>query len=487
MCVKKKSSAIRWMPREVVSIQVGQCGNQLGLKWWDVMLQEHKANPQYPDARDALFDSVPTGRDGKTALKARCVAIDMEEGVLRSMLRGPLQNIFDATFFVSDVSGAGNNWAVGHMEYGDRYIDSISESVRGQVELCDSIQSFLVMHSLSGGTGSGLGTRVLGMLEDEFPHIFRICPVVMSGAVDDVVTAPYNTAFALRELIEHADAVLPLDNDALARMADSALGRKSVTNAAGEIVRGNVPDGHSYSVAQPTMTKLPYDSMNALVAHLLSNLTCSMRFPGTLNMDINEITTNLVPYPRLLFLTSAVAPLNVARHSAAMGPRSVDTLLSSCLEKDHQFVDVSGGTASALTKGAGTCLATAIIARGPQITVGDLARNIPRIREKLKLVYWNEDGFKTALCSVSPLGHRDSVLMLANHCSIAQKLQTVYQRFMQLYSVRSHVHHYERFLELAYFDASAEILSTTVDDYNFLNNVQLPADVPRSMRDLVYY
>ncbi|KAF5219353.1 putative epsilon tubulin [Trypanosoma cruzi] len=475
------------MPREIVSIQVGQCGNQLGLKWWDVMMQEQKANPQYPDARDALFISEPVGKDGSVTLKARCVAIDMEEGVLRSMLRGPLQGLFDATFFVSDVSGAGNNWAVGHMEYGDKYIDSISDSVRGQVECCDSIQSFFVMHSLSGGTGSGLGTRVLGMLEEEFPHIFRICPVVMPGAVDDVVTAPYNTAFAVRELIEHADAVVPLDNDALSRMADSALGRKSVHNADGEILRGGVPDVHTYSVAEPTKTKLPYDSMNALVAQLLSNLTCAMRFPGPLNMDINEITTNLVPYPRLLFLTAAIAPLNVARYSAAAGPRSIDTLLASCLEKDHQYVDVSGGTKSALTKDAGTCLATALIARGPQITVGDLARNIPRIRERQKLVYWNEDGFKTALCSVSPLGHRDSVLMLANHTSIAQKLETIYERFTRLYNVRSHVHHYERFLELSYFDASAEILSTTVDDYNFLNTEEPPTDVPQSMRELVYY
>ncbi|RHW69754.1 epsilon tubulin [Trypanosoma brucei equiperdum] len=487
------------MPREVVTVQVGQCGNQLGLKWWDVLLQEHKANPQFTDARDALFDvsgSAPLASVGDKAcragsLKARCVAVDMEEGVLRAMLRGPLGHLFDATFFVSDVSGAGNNWAVGHMEYGDKYIDSITETVRGQVERCDSIQSFLIMHSLSGGTGAGLGTRVLGMLEDEFPHVFRICPVVMPSAIDDVVTAPYNTAFAVRELIEHADAVLPLDNDALARMADSALGQKTIGQAAGERKEPQTtlgaPAARGYSVAQPTQTKLPYDSMNALVAQLLSNLTCAMRFPGPLNMDINEITTNLVPYPRLLFLTSAIAPLSVARHAAASAPRSVDTMIAACLDKNHQFVDVSNGLSSALTHEAGTCLATAIVARGPQITVGDLTRNIPRIRERQKLVYWNEDGCKTALCSVSPLGHRNSVLMLANHCSIAQKLQSAHERFMRLYSVRSHVHHYEPYLEQAYFDDTCDTVLTVVDDYNYLNTVQMPADVPRSMRDLVYF
>ena len=49
--------------------------------------------------------------------------------------------------------------------------------------------------------------------------------------------------------------------------------------------------------------------MNNIVAHLLSNVTCSMRFEGILNVDLNEITMNLVPYPDLHFLISSMAPL----------------------------------------------------------------------------------------------------------------------------------------------------------------------------------
>ena len=52
-----------------------------------------------------------------------------------------------------------------------------------------------------------------------------------------------------------------------------------------------------------------YDKMNNIIAHLLSNLTCSMRFEGVLNVDFNEITMNLVPYPDLHFLVSSLAPL----------------------------------------------------------------------------------------------------------------------------------------------------------------------------------
>lgn len=42
---------------------------------------------------------------------------------------------------------------------------------------------------------------------------------------------------------------------------------------------------------------------------MLSHLTCSMRFEGQLNIDLNEITTNLVPYPKMKFLISSLSPL----------------------------------------------------------------------------------------------------------------------------------------------------------------------------------
>ena len=52
-----------------------------------------------------------------------------------------------------------------------------------------------------------------------------------------------------------------------------------------------------------------YDRENSIIAHLLNNLTCSMRFEGPLNVDLNEIAMNLVPYPNLHFLLSSLTPL----------------------------------------------------------------------------------------------------------------------------------------------------------------------------------
>ena len=472
------------MPREVVTVQIGQCGNQMGLKWWDVVLQEMKANYKHPDALSSLFyeteskgssifstegdkskqidEAVASGK-----LKARCMAIDTEEGVLSSMVRGPLGNLFDASHFVSDVSGAGNNWAVGHLEYGDRHAETISESVRQLVEKCDSLQTFVLMHSLSGGTGSGLGTRVLSILEDDYPSVFRFSSVVMPSAVEDVVIAPYNTCFSLRELIEHSDCVLPLDNDALAEMADRAL-----VGAKKDDVKG-----HTYNAADPTLNKkLPYDTMNAIAAQMLSNVTCSMRYPGQLNMDINEITTNLVPYQRLHFLVSSIAPLFSTRQTL-VGTKQLDSMFERCLEPSHSLVRCDTRRS--------TFLAAALVARGESVNVADVSRNIGSIKRHMKMVHWNENGFKSSICSVPPIGVQNSLLMLSNSCGFASNLSRFRDKFMKLYRVKSHVHHYQEYLELPYFDATLEILNNVIDDYSYLNTVQPPKDKPRSMREMI--
>lgn len=40
----------------------------------------------------------------------------------------------------------------------------ILDTIRRTVEDCDSLQSFLLLHSLGGGTGSGVGTYILELL-----------------------------------------------------------------------------------------------------------------------------------------------------------------------------------------------------------------------------------------------------------------------------------------------------------------------------------
>ena len=71
-------------------------------------------------------------------------------------------------------------------------------------------------HSLGGGTGSGLGTLLMQKIKEEYPdRIFTAYSVLPSPKVSNVVTEPYNTVLSMNCLLENADQVVCLDNEAL--------------------------------------------------------------------------------------------------------------------------------------------------------------------------------------------------------------------------------------------------------------------------------
>lgn len=80
------------------------------------------------------------------------------------------------------------------------------------------------MHSIAGGTGSGLGSFVLERLNDKFPKkLIQTYSVFPNAHEGDVVVQPYNAMLTLKRLTNHADSVVVLDNGALARIAADRL------------------------------------------------------------------------------------------------------------------------------------------------------------------------------------------------------------------------------------------------------------------------
>uniref|UniRef100_A0A8C9WP87 Tubulin epsilon 1 n=1 Tax=Scleropages formosus TaxID=113540 RepID=A0A8C9WP87_SCLFO len=442
-----------------IIVQVGQCGNQVGCRFWDLALREHahiNTKGVYDEALSSFFRNA--------------VLIDMEEGVVNEILQGPLRDVFDSTQLVTDVSGSGNNWAVGHKVYGPACRDHVVEKVRRAAEHCDSLQCFFLIHSMGGGTGSGLGTHVLSLLEDEFPEVCRIVTSVYPSAEDDVITSPYNSVLAMRELTEHADCVLPVENQSLVdiinkiqQMAHSGkpsqVIRKESTLISG---RGGVGG-----------TEKPFDAMNNIIANLLLNLTSSARFEGSLNMDLNEIAMNLVPFPRLHYLVSSLTPLYTLA-DVNIPVRRLDQMFTDAFSKDHQLIQADPKHS--------LYLACALVVRG-NVQVSDLRRNIERLKPSLSFVSWNQEGWKTSLCSVPPVGHSHSLLALANNTCVKPTFTELRDRFMKLYRKKAHLHHYLHVggMEHACFSEAVTSLSSLIEEYDQLESTKslLWSDAPR--------
>merc|ERR1719163_968174 len=58
-----------------------------------------------------------------------------------------------------------------------------------------------------------------------------------------------------------------------------------------------------------TIQRPTYVNLNRLIAQVVSSMTASLRFEGSLNVDLNEFQTNLVPYPRVHFMMTSYSPL----------------------------------------------------------------------------------------------------------------------------------------------------------------------------------
>ena len=377
------------MPREVVSVHVGQCGLQMGLTFWAAALAEHAAyNQQLLDsgpskstptsllhdpasvsfpstsfstsssspaswspvssASDAMSTFFAPSPSPASPIRARCVLVDMEEGVLNAIARSSLAPLFDSAHCrISDVSGAGNNFAQGFLVYGPQYRDRVLEAVRRQVEDCDSLQSFFVSHSTGGGTGSGVGAAVLDALRDVYPDVYLVDHCVLPSATDDVVTSPYNAALSLEAVTQQADVVLPFDNAALAQLSDggddppSAVSTGSHPRAApprrpqpqptrsqssrpkanGGSSASSTASSSSPESSDPPPSSRPigggFAALNSLCAAVLCSLTCGMRFPGELNVDWNDLMQNMCPYPSTNLLIPAMAPLTSSQQPQA--------------------------------------------------------------------------------------------------------------------------------------------------------------------------
>ena len=60
--------------------------------------------------------------------------------------------------------GAGNNWALGYEMASGKFMRVTLNCIRRELEACDKPAVLTFIHSLAGGTGSGLGKKVPNMM-----------------------------------------------------------------------------------------------------------------------------------------------------------------------------------------------------------------------------------------------------------------------------------------------------------------------------------
>ena len=122
-----------------------------------------------------------------------------------------------------------------------------------------------------------------------------------------------------------------------------------------------------------------------------------MRFEGQMNVDINEIATNMIPFHRLKFLIPSASPQSYASSKKVEDKINMrlDMLISQCIDPNNRLVSMQTGSAY-------RSYSCAFLFRG-EINLQDIRKGVGYFKTKIKFPWWNKNAFKVGHCAVPGL------------------------------------------------------------------------------------
>lgn len=433
------------MPREIITLQVGQCGNQIGMEFWKLLCAEHGINQrgileEYAAAGDDRKDVFFYQADDEHYIP-RALLLDLEPRVINSIQSSDYAELYNPeNIFVSkEGGGAGNNWAKGFSN-AEKVQDEIFDMIDREADGSDSLEGFVLIHSIAGGTGSGMGSYMLENINERYAkkliQTYSVFPM-LSTETSDVVVQPYNSVLTLKRLTLNADCVVVLDNTALNRIA---MDRLKLTN--------------------PTFAQI-----NSLVSTVMAASTTTLRYPGYMNNDLIGMLASLIPTPRCHFLMTGYTPLTIDRTTATIRKTTVLDVMRRLLHTKNIMVSC--------TTRRGVYISILNIIQG-EVDPTQVHKSLQRIRERklAKFITWGPASIQVALSRQSPYiqhAHKVNGLMMANHTGICQLFDRTIKQYEKLRSRNAFLENYRQEAlfsdNLDEFDNAKEVVVQLSEEY----------------------
>ncbi|XP_014357013.2 tubulin alpha-1 chain-like [Papilio machaon] len=403
--------------KEVIHIHIGQAGVQIANACWELYCLEHGIRPDgflaYADDQasyGSFFNEIGAGK-----LIPRVVMIDLEPTPIDEIRTGTYRQLFNPTSLLTAKEDAASNFARGYFSIGREMIDLALNRIRIAAEDCNSLQGFIIFRSFGGGTGSGFTALLLEGLVRDYGKLTKVeYAVYPAPRISPIIVEPYNAVLTSHACMDTEDVCFIFDNEALYDIL-----------------------ARSLDVPRPT-----YTNLNRLIAQVVSCMTASMRFEGSLNVELVEFRTNLIPYPRIHFPLITFAPF-LSASRAMHEANSTSQLIMSCFEPANQMVKCDPRQ--------GNYMSCCLLFRG-DINQNDINAAINQIKSTrtIKFVSWSPTGFKIGVNYQPPLtvpggdlgALQRAVVMVSNSSAIRVAWERLCKKFHLMYAKRAFVHHY---------------------------------------------
>ncbi|XP_023026246.1 tubulin alpha chain [Leptinotarsa decemlineata] len=429
--------------REVISVHVGQAGVQIGNACWELYCLEHHLDKEGYFVRDSPVDDLSfttffSATDNGKHIP-RSIFVDLEPTVIDSVRLGAYRNLYHPEQLITGKEDAANNYARGHYTVGKEAIDKVMDRIRKLSDQCEGLQGFLLFHSFGGGTGSGFTSLLMERLVADYGKKSKLeFAVYPAPRIATAVVEPYNGVLTTHATLDHSDCAFMVDNEAIYDLCQTKL-----------------------NISRPS-----YENLNRLIAQIVSSTTASLRFDGSMNVDLTEFQTNLVPYPRIHFPLVTYAPI-ISAEKAYHEQVSVADITNACFEPANQMVKCDPRN--------GKYMACCMLYRGDIVPKDvNAAISIIKSRRNIHFVDWCPTGFKVGINyqppTVVPNGDlakvSRAVCMLSNTTAISEAWARLNYKFDLMYGKRAFVHWYVgEGMEEGEFSEAREDLAALEKDY----------------------